>query len=240
MKKILSVLLSMLMLTAGAALAEETEAIDPIIGVIVEMREDGSFLVEQLEDGSQVHVLVDADTHEEADWAIGEGDVVLVSYDGRMTRSLPPQVTAQSIRSYSIEGIVSEVDSDNNRVLITSPQVGQVWATLPEHETAADYEGQEVRIYTNGIMALSLPGQVHALTIHTIFTETGKITEIDTDYFLMDWGESQLRVNFDEHTKVIESFDVGDEVQVFYNGIMARSMPGQITAVVIHKIDSIG
>lgn len=234
MKKIISVLLSVMMLSAVAAMAEDVQ-VEPIIGTITEMREDGSFIVDTM-DGTQVHVLTNEDTKDEVDWAIGEGDVVVVSYDGRMTRSMPGQINAITIRSDSIEGYVEEVDAENNRLLINSHAVGQVWVTLPEDVKAEDYTDKAVRVYTNGVMALSLPPQAFALSISEVFAENGRIKEIGDEYFIMDWGTSDLRVNFDSHTKVVDSFDTGDGVQVYYNGMMTRSLPGQIYAMVVVKV----
>lgn len=241
MKKIMSILLSVTMLLAGGlALAEDTtaETVEPIVGAIVEMREDGSFILEELnENRTQVDVRVHEGTEYEADWALGEGDIVIVQYDGRMTHSLPGQINADSIRSYTLEGFVSEVDAENNKVLLNSHANGPVWVTLPEGEKAEDYMDQVVRVYYAGIMAMSYPPQAGAYSIQIVHAVTGKVTEIGDGYFLMDWGESSLHVHFDDHTKVADSFDVGDAVQVYYNGIMTRSMPGQITAMVVVKVE---
>lgn len=232
MKKIMSILLSALMVFSMTAAMAET-ASKQVTGTIVEMNEDGSFLVEQLEDGVKVHVNVPDGVNYDADWTLHEGDVVIVSYNGVMTRSDPGQINAESIRSATIEGHVVEAGNEQNRVLIDSQEFGQVFATLPDSVKAEDYQDKYVRIYFNGVMALSLPGQVSALTIAEVFMETGEVTDIQKDYFIMQWGESELHVNFDEYTKVIHSFDVGDEVAVYYNGIMTRSMPGQVYALVI-------
>lgn len=232
MKKMMRILLSMLMvLSLGSAMAEP--AGETMIGTITEMRDNGSFLIEQLDNGTPVQVNVPEDLTYEAAWTLGVGDVVIVSYNGIMTRSMPGQITAQAIRSASIEGIVAEVGNEQNRILIDSQEYGQVFATLPEGEKAEDYLNKTVRVFFNGIMAMSLPGQVHALTIQEVFTETGEVKEIQDQYFLIAADGNEVRVNFDDHSKLIHSFHVGDEVQVYYNGAMTMSLPGQIYAIAI-------
>lgn len=239
MKTMISLLVACMMaLSLGTASAEgdATEQYFALTGRISEVREDGSFLMEGTTDGQETHVMVGEDTVEEAAWETGVGDVVTVVYNGQMTRSLPPQVTAQVIRSHSLEGTVHAVDAEGNRVLIMSNETGEVWMTLPQDVKAEDFADEAVRVYFNGVMALSLPAQATAFTIEKVFAEQGEVQEIDTDYFLIAWGESQLRVNFDTHTKVAQGFDVGDTVQVFYNGIMTRSLPGQIYAMAVETV----
>lgn len=240
MKTMISMLLSLAMLLcvgmASAQGDDAAEAYFALTGRIVEAREDGSFLVLGIPDGQETLVLVDEETVQEAAWQVGEGDVVTVIYDGRMTHSLPPQIMAQVIRSYSLEGPVEGVDAEGNRVLVHSPEIGEVWMTLPSEETAEAYADMVVRVFFNGVMALSLPAQATAFTIEQVFLEEGTVEEIDTDFFLMSWGESQLRVNFDSHTKVSRGFETGDTVHVVYSGMMTRSMPGQIHAMVVMKV----
>lgn len=233
MKKILSVLLSAALLSLGfGALAEET--LETLTGRIVEVLEDGSFLVQRLdEDAPQVKVLLTEDTFFEAEWTIGLDDVIIAAYDGEMTDGTPPEITALACRSYSLEGPVTEADDESGRVLIDTASLGAVYATLPAGSKPSDFEEKMVRIYTDGMMALSYPGQVTALSVQEIFMETGTITVIEETFFLMDWAGSQLQVNFGEQTKVVNAYGVGTTVAVYYNGMMTRSLPGQIMALVI-------
>lgn len=233
-RKMISLFLLALMALPMGALAED--GISPLVGRIVEVLEDGSYLLQELSGtGDQIKVILSENATEESEWAIGLDDVVLVRYTGTISSDNPPEADAETISSHSLEGPVTQVNEEANRVLINSTQMGEVWATLPETEQAASYENKYVRIYYNGIMALSYPGQVTALSIQEVFTETGDIIEVSDNHFLMKWGDSELIVNFDSHTKVIESFDVGDTVIVYYSGIMTRSMPGQIYAQVIAR-----
>lgn len=237
MKKIVSVMLSMMLFMAAGAMAEVPALqAETIVGRIVEMREDGSILVERLDSDGQVLVNVPEDSQYDADWALDVDDVIFVTYDGRMARSMPPQVYAQSIRSHSIEGLVAEANTESRRLLINSAELGQVWATLPEGEDAADYADQYVRVFYNGVMALSLPGQVSAVAIDVMAQDEGRVTEIADGYLLMDGKGGALRVNFDAHTKMVAAIEAGDTVQVYYNGITTRSLPPQAFGIVIAKV----
>lgn len=242
MKKMMSILLALMMLVPAAALGEQDEMIAPIVGKIAEAREDGSFIVDQLNAEGQVHVLVPETLGYAAEWTLGVGDVVLVTYDGRMTRSMPPQVTAEAISSHVLFGAVEEANAEYSRLLVNSAEMGQVWVNLPEGLAAEEYVEKTVRVYFNGVVALSLPGQLTALTIETVEAMSGMLLSIsdETDedaggHFLFDTETGEVRVNFDDHTKIIHSFDEGDSLTVFFNGIMTRSLPGQIYAMAVAK-----
>lgn len=245
MKKIMSVLLSMLLMASALPALAESIQVEPIVGKITEMREDGSFLVEELEGGNEVHVQVSEETKTEVEWSYGVGDVVIVSYNGRMTRSLPPQITAETIRSYTVYGLVVEANKESGRLLVNSPEVGDVFVNLPEDMDADAYANRYVRVYFNGVMAMSLPGQISALSIETLEMIEGEVRDIANDetdatkgWFMMDWGESGVMVKFSAGTKAMDSFNTGDTVQVYYNGIMTRSLPGQIFAMAIAKVSA--
>lgn len=240
MKNVMAILLALALSMAGFAMAEGSAAGAQIIGRISDMRGDGSFLVAPLDGSQTVRVLVPDGVTYEAAWTLGDGDVVLVSYDGRMTRSLPGQINAQRIASHSVEGFVDQVHEDGDRVLVSSSEIGPVWATLPKGTDAAEYADRTVRIFYSGVMALSYPGQISALTIDEIAVETGNVSEIGKDYFLIERTDDTVRVNFDEHSKVVGDFDVGDAVEVYYSGMMTASLPGQIYGTVIVRIEAQG
>ena len=118
MKKLLSLLIAILMMALPIACAEESapaaeESAAPeeggwleadaegeedamqiymLQGAILEVGED-SLRIEDAEQG-EVVVLISEDTVLETGYELAVGDYVYVDYDGVMTRSLPPQVTA--------------------------------------------------------------------------------------------------------------------------------------------------
>lgn len=233
MKKMISILLLMMMALTGGAVAEES---DTFLAGRVTGWSDDHFMLDTL-DGQTVRVNYGGDTKIEADWEIGEGDVVQVTHTGRMTRSLPPQVYAQTVRSDSVEGFVEEIDAEGGHILINSRQTGQVWMTLPEGENAEDYADSYVRVFFSGVMALSLPAQATAFAVEKMVVETGNVTESGDDFFMIKGENSAFRVNFDPQTKAPQGFAVGDAVEVYYNGIVAQSLPGQIYAVVVVNLE---
>lgn len=232
MKKWMSILMSALLaLSMGTAVAEG--GVEPLVGRIVEMRENGDILIEQIEGGSQVQVHVPEALEIEADWEIGVGDVIYVSYSGIMTRSLPPQVTATAIRSHSIEGLVTEANTETGRVLIENAAFGQVWATVPEDTNVAALGGAHVRVFYNGIMAMSFPGQIGAVAIDAMEVSEGVVSEIGDGYFMLGEGDEALRVNTDAHTKALAEYAIGDTVEVHHRMAMAMSLPPQVYAVAV-------
>lgn len=96
--------------------------------------------------------------------ALAVGQYAVVLYNGVMTRSLPPMVTAMRISVYEISGTVAEVQEDG-RVLIDRADVNdQVLVTLPEGAQTPEV-GDEIVVYTTGIMTMSLPPQTHAIGV---------------------------------------------------------------------------
>lgn len=113
------------------------------------------------------------------------GEYAQVLYDGKMTRSIPPQVTALAVDVCVLEGKVAEILEDG-RVLIDRTDVmeQQVDSQMKEDGTAkteAAYtpeqvilslpEGVELKVgdsavfYTTGIATMSLPAQMNAIAV---------------------------------------------------------------------------
>lgn len=249
-KKIISALLSSILLLLGAAgaYADDAEvsiALSPLYGKVIELHEDGGMIVETLDDQKKVEVARNEFTTETADWVVGEGDIVIVAFEvPDDAKALPDQVTATHISSFAIDGIITEMN--DSRIAVETPDAGLVWVMNSESlDTKGLAEGDAVRIYYSGIMALSEPPQVPALEIRKLVELRGVVTEaIDETtleegsdaYFLMEAVDGTVvHVNYGLHTKRAEAVEVGEEVTVYYSGIMTRSMPGQIYAIAIYK-----
>lgn len=87
------------------------------------------------------------------------GDVIHVFYDGKMTRSLPAQVYGQHIGCYYHTGAIVELTQEGF-TLDADDQIIEVHAQ-PELLEGLE-NGQQVKVYTNGVMTMSLPAQVNA------------------------------------------------------------------------------
>lgn len=103
---------------------------------------------------------------EKADLAFGQ--YVFVDFDGKMTRSLPPQIAGMKVGMYPVSGTVLEIAEDK----ITIEQengAGEAIVFLPEGAPELSV-GDTVIAYTNGAMTMSLPPQTSAMAIEVVAT----------------------------------------------------------------------
>lgn len=168
MKKCLA-LLMILALAIPFAFAEEgaQEIMSfHLEGWILEVQEDGILM--DMGDSGEVMVLLSEDTViENTEDSLAAGQYALVDYDGQMTRSRPAQITADKISVYAVHGTVAEVSEEG--ILVSSKENGDVFATLPEGMGLE--VGQEVTIYFNGVMTMSLPPRINALAVEISMEE---------------------------------------------------------------------
>lgn len=243
MRNKLSLLLALLLclgaMSAGAeaVVTEETPSPEAqavlMQGLITEISE-GGVLVETSEMGS-VLVKLSADTQlEGVEEELAVGQYVIVAYDGMMTRSLPPQITAQKISVFVIHGVVVEVTEDG--VLMERYEdKGQVLVRLPE---GADplYKGCVISVYSNGVMTASLPPQVNALYVHAESLQ-GVVGEVTQESFLLTTEEdTEYQVNFDGNTVLDRQPVTGEAVRVYYDGTATFSIPAQVFAIAVHEM----
>ena len=133
-------------------------------------------------------------------------------------------------------GQFAEIDETSDQNVATST-VTQVLVRLPDTIKATDFYGTWVRVDYNGVMTMSLPGQINADAVTACFAEYGEIEEIGDGVIALaiHFGEDLLHVNLDETTVMPQNLKVGDTVRVFYNGQMTRSIPAQIFALAIER-----
>ena len=91
------------------------------------------------------------------------GQYVYVIYDGKMTRSLPPQVFALRVSMYAVSGGITEL-TDGKMTLVRDEIGDEVIVSLPEDAPELAV-GDHVTAYTTGIMTLSIPAQMNAVKI---------------------------------------------------------------------------
>lgn len=236
--KLFSILMAVMMMLnlAPRVSAEEVQEaqeaqVEALGGLIAQVEEQGLLL--QNEQLGEVYVNLSEQTVfeglEREDLA--EGQFVNVEYDGKMTRSLPPQISAQKVSMNEITGVVSEVGEDS--ITITRPEQGdQVIVHLPENAEKL-YVGCYVTVYTNGAMTASLPGQVSAQHIVTPTLE-GEVGEVREEGFTLTTAEGETYdVNMDETTIKNGELKTGAKVKVFYSGAATFSLPPQVFAIVL-------
>ena len=91
------------------------------------------------------------------------GQVAIVTYDGKMTRSLPAQVTALRIGVYEVKGTVTAIEE--GRITIEQTEGGgEVVLTLPESAPELAV-GDGITAYTTDISTMSLPPQMNAIAM---------------------------------------------------------------------------
>ena len=159
MKKIVCVLMILAALLAAFPAGAQESDVFLLSGTILEVLDDCVMLdVPELGD---VQAFIGEETTIEGVDALCIGQTAFVLYDGKMTRSLPPQITAQRISVYAVEGTVTEVAEDRVTIL-RGDELGEVVLTLPENAPELEI-GQNVIAYTTGIMTMSLPPIMNAV-----------------------------------------------------------------------------
>ena len=199
--RFLALALSLLMALALplGAFAEENEPDTLLEGLVTEVLEQG-FVMEDIELGS---VLLNVDETTVMDGILAEGDIevgqyVFVEYDGRLTRSLPPQAHADRVGCYRLTGTV-DLSLSMGVLLTGDPIFGDVIIRV-DGSMPHLYQGMPITVYYNGVMAMSYPGQVTAR--HIVVPElTGTVSDRDSAGFtLTDADGNEYRVLLSEQT----------------------------------------
>lgn len=172
MNKIFAMLLTAVFALTGISAVNTTESAQPSETVLAQESVIASGTVTALEDGSVTFTTVDGQALQAllTDATLLEydvpgsdapavGDFIYVIYNGMMTRSIPAQITAQTIRCAARTGDVGEI-SEDSFLLLTELEEIQVNCTA---EQLADLAaGSRVKVYFSGAMTMSLPAQIGA------------------------------------------------------------------------------
>ena len=147
----------------GVSEEDELPEIFMLGGEITEVGE-GYFVMTDAELGEvQVNLGDDSafDGVEPDELAVGQ--YVYVIYDGKMTRSLPPQVFALRVSMYVTVGEITELTE--GRMTLVRDEIGdEVIISLPQDAPALSV-GDHVTAYTTGIMTMSIPAQMNAVKV---------------------------------------------------------------------------
>lgn len=182
----------------AAVMAEE--APDTMLeGFVTEILEEGFVM----EDADMGEVMVN--TSEVTVWdgilldgELEAGQYVIVHYDGRMTFSLPPQVHADLVGCYVLDGMVTEV-YDHAFLMVGDPIFDHVYVTTGEGFPPV-YADMAVKVYYDGVMTLSLPGRANArhIVVPQLHGTAGEVTE--EGFLLTDADGLQYQVFLGENT----------------------------------------
>ena len=139
------------------SLEEEAQDVFELYGEIVEITDE--YVLLSTADMGYVQVNLSDDTVIEGVEALELGQTAVVMYDGMMTRSLPPQISALRVGCYVRTGAVGEITEDGFMLLGSTEEIRvNAEKALLEGLT----EGQNVSVYFNGAMTMSLPAQIGA------------------------------------------------------------------------------
>lgn len=142
------------------ATEEEMIEIVEIMGTITEITDE--YVMIDAGEMGMIQANTSIDTLIEGVEELAVGQAAVIFYDGKMTRSLPAQITALKIGVYEVKGTVTAVEE--GKVTIDQGEAGEAVLTLPESapEIAA---GDVITAYTTGISTMSLPPQMNAIAI---------------------------------------------------------------------------
>lgn len=216
---------------------EEAMEIYMLQGTILEVQEDSLLIMDEAQ--GEVLVLISDETVQETGYELGVGDYVYVDYNGQMTRSLPPQVTAGRIVSHKLEGDVVEVYAEENALLLYGSDGNEYRINLPEAWEGETFDAQRAIVYYDGAATLSLPPQVSAGLVLPEYAIEDIITELSETSMTLGMDEGAVLVEFDP-ALLPEGLEVGDAVRVSYESADAgtNAAPTQVTATAILKISA--
>ncbi len=235
MKKISFLFITLVMLITMSSFTTAENHVNPQIeGVIAEVLEDGSILVDSINAGP-VLVHVNEDTVLEGFEKLAVGQYVYVTYNGVMTRSLPPQITAQKIECHMINGKVTSADEAMGTILMESKDHGLVLVHLPDMDMMP-VQGDYVTVYYGGIMALSYPGQVGGVKVDIYQMVDGLIKEVGDGYFLLEGENGIIHVNTSDESRIGDGVEVGVMVEVLYHGAITKSLPPQVFGMFVNRL----
>lgn len=255
-RKCIALLLALALALPLWGTAEEFHQLEGYVTELI----DGGFVLEDIQRGA---VILNTDASTVWDGVLMDGQLevgmyVLVDYDGRMTRSIPPQAHADRVGCYTLQGCVGDFSTDG--LLLTGDErFGDVWVNLNMVDPQHLYTGMYVLVYYDGIMALSLPGRVTARQIE-IPSLSGTVSEKAEDSFLLttEGGETwRVLMTGETLTGLVSAtaaedaeedaeeaptataepaaidWGNGDAVIVYYSGEAQSGDPAQATAMEI-------
>ena len=193
MKKQVSLALLLTLTLLGAALPVQAQAPDvtPLEGLITQVQ-GAAFLMEDRTLGP-VFVQLDAATTQYEGVAAADtlaiGQYVYVQYDGKMTRSQPPQVTALKVSCFRLQGTVSEI-LETGFLLTGDPVIDQALIRSDADQPAVSL-GMSVTVYFSGVMAMSMPPQISAVHI-VLPTVEGVASSVSDTGFLLTTADGVL------------------------------------------------
>lgn len=235
MKKFLATLLALTLALLTLAVFAEDDAYVPspeaddlmetavLSGFVMDVQDE--FILVKTPDGLYVEALLTPDTLFEGK-SVVIGDYAHILYNGMMTRSLPAQITAETVSCHLLQGVVSEM-TESSFTLTFGEESWQINAEAAKLEGIQD--DMFVTVYHSGMMTMSIPPQVAADHIrgHEI---VGVVTEMMENGFTLtvEGEELPYAVYPKEDALLFVQAEPGMEVIVVTDGLMTAGLD-QIT-----------
>ncbi len=206
-------------------------------GLITEV-DSGYFVMNAVNEGSVRANLDDTTVYEGtvAKDTLAVGQYVYVLYNGVMTRSLPPQISAQKVSCFKVTGTVTSL-MDNGFLLEGDTVLGTVVvhtdATLPPV-----FLNVPVTLYYNGVMSMSMPPQISA--VHLVVPELeGTVTDVTQDSFtLTSANGTAFHIALSADTSIASSPTDGARMVVYYNGQISNGADVDALVVASSSVDN--
>ena len=234
MKKMIALITALVLMTLLAVtLATATETEDTaqeeffLLGGQVPGFGEGCLFITA--DGIEYQVNLTDDVMIEGTEALAVGDWLQVVYNGQMTRSLPAQITAQVIRSYSFSGVVSDLAEGS--FTLTTDDGQQIVVNFDAERFVGVQDTMNVTVWFDGMMSRSLPAQITAGHIRTQVMN-GTVVEITDNGFLMtDENDVDYLVHVTDETLSFTTIELNAAIRVTCDGTATMSLPAQIRAI---------
>lgn len=215
--------------TAPDNAAEETAFID---GGVIALENDRLMIRDNANSGVEYIILLTEDTVYEGKELPEVGDRISVRYNGMMTRSLPAQITAETILCHEMTGVVS--DMAEGQFLLMLPDESQFLVIYDAEMFMGVQDGMTVTVFYDGSSTRSIPPQIAATHVRTQGI-TGVVSALSdgAEFMITDSMGIETVVHISPATFSFVDLAGGMEVTVTTDGIATMSLPAQVNAVEI-------
>jgi hypothetical protein len=146
--------------------------------------------------------------------AMAVGLYVYVRYNGVLTRSIPPQVTAEKVSCFVVTGTVAEI-LDNGFTVEGDAVMGTVMVHGYDGMPPV-YKGVPITLYYSGVMALSYPPQITAAYV-IVPMISGTVSQVEDSGFTLTTTDGiSYAVAITGDTQLLSLPADGEAMTVFY------------------------
>ncbi len=223
MNPLISLALALILALLPLAAPAETETSVTLQGLITEAGSTYFIMTDRTHASVQVNIIDGVTVFEgiAAKDTLAVGLYVFVTYDGVMSRSLPPQVSAQIVACYRLTGTVADILE--NGVIVTGDEVTGTAIVLIGDNFPPVYLGVPITVYYNGLMALSMPPQIFASHIIVPYLE-GAVSDANAQTFILTDADGATHIiTMDAHTVTYAAPMDGEQVRVYVDGAAAEN-----------------